>query len=106
MGECRMQNAVCHPGVRENMQMQVRGRSVTNNVRAHLLVFAAFSILHSAFCISSAFAADSWMLTTGDLSSRPVALKGLDAASGASVSAPDGTNQRTVPMDQFVELER
>lgn len=69
------------------------------------LVAVAFCILQSAFCISAARGADIWTLTTGDLSTRPVVLKSLDA-SGVVVSASDGTNQRTVPMDQFVELAR
>src|SRR3954468_17802389 len=42
---------------------------------------------------------------SADLSTRAVQLKSIDAA-GVHVANADGNNERLVPMDQFVELER
>src|SRR3954452_15573511 len=67
----------------------------------------SFIILHSTFCIllPSARAADVWTLMSADLSTRAAQLKSIDAA-GVHVANADGKNERVVPMDQFVELER
>src|SRR3954451_2896863 len=54
---------------------------------------------------SNASAADVWTLMTGDLNATPVLLKSIDAK-GVRVAATDGSGERLVPMEQFVEIER
>ena len=55
--------------------------------------------------ISTAARAQEWSLTTADLNSSPVLLRGL-SADGFRVAGIDGKTERTIPPDQFVSVQR
>jgi len=79
------------------------GQRKTRRIRAaHFLL--ALSIIHCQFSI--AFAADEkWLLTTAQFKTESVLLKSLDA-SGVKVATADGGPERTVPMEEFLDLTR
>jgi hypothetical protein len=65
-------------------------------------------LIFSLLCASTAFAQGAggkWILTTADFKSEPVSLVGVDS-SGLKVAAPDGQAARSVPADQFLDVQR
>lgn len=69
-----------------------------------LRVFPFAATLLLTTC-SLASAEDGWLLTTAQFKTDTVTLKGLDA-SGAKVAPVSGGADRTVPMDDFLDLSR
>lgn len=66
------------------------------------LAFVAATVL--AICGTSS-ADEAWLLTTAQFKTEPVALKGFDS-SGAKVAPASGGAERTVRMDDFLDLTR
>jgi hypothetical protein len=71
---------------------------------ASCLLPSAFCLLLSAFCLP-ADAADTWSMTGADLGVRPVTLKSFGPG-GVTISAPDGSAERVIALEEFVELQR
>jgi hypothetical protein len=69
-----------------------------------LRVFPLAATVLLATC-SLALGEDGWLLTTAQFKTDTVTLKGLDAA-GAKVAPVSGGADRTVPMDDFLDLSR
>jgi hypothetical protein len=49
--------------------------------------------------------ADDWALTTSDFQTQPAQLKGL-SPQGVEITSPDTKSDRTIPLDQFVSIQR
>ncbi len=67
---------------------------------------AVTRLLVVALLSTSAVArAEEWSVTTADFRTDPVTLRGL-SAEGVRVAPPDGSADRTVPLDRFVSAQR
>lgn len=79
--------------------MKIRNTPMTRSISSHL-AFVAAVLLASVATLAQDI---TWSLTTADLRTQPVQLKSLDA-SGLKVKA--GDEEKTVAMEQFVDLAR
>src|SRR5688500_13525399 len=65
----------------------------------------AICILYSAFCIPAFGQDSSWTLSTADLQTESVALRGIDAK-GVHVVGPASATPRVISHEQFLQIDR
>jgi hypothetical protein len=70
--------------------------------RARILSFVAVFVFA---IVTSQAHADDWSVTTADFQTQPAILKSF-SEQGATVTSPDTKTDRTVPLDQFVSIQR